>query len=204
VASRPVLDQAFQDVCAKRLASHPNDDIWHLRCARPTQRARLLQALQAGTYSFSPPHLVSLTLPDKLKPELVERWDAQDTVVHKAMAHELGPRCAQAIPRSVTSLRHRGGPKGAVRRVCHHLKHSPGLTRVMPTDTSKGRMAASRLHETSKNSSSHDFTVFTRQAHPKGIWFRAAPWSSTGASRPYSEAVLSGTENIYDIIRLAD
>jgi hypothetical protein len=134
VVSLPVLDQAFQDVCAKRLASHPNDDIWHLRCARPTQRARLLQALLAGTYSFSPPHLVSLTLPDKPRTELVERWDAQDTVVLKAMAHVLGSHCAPAIPRSVTSLRHRRGPKGAARRVCHHLKRSPGLTRILSTD----------------------------------------------------------------------
>ncbi len=50
------------------------------------------------------------------------------------MANVLGPHCAPSVPKSVTSVRHRGGPKGAVRKVCHHLKRSPELTRVMRTD----------------------------------------------------------------------
>jgi retron-type reverse transcriptase len=129
-----VLDQAFHDVCAQRAAAHPDDDIWHLRRAWPAARAALQQALRDGTYTFSPPRLVSLSLPSKPEPELVERWSAQDTLVLKAMAQVLGAHCAPSVPSSVTSLRHRGGPKGAVRKVCHHLRRSPGLTRVLRTD----------------------------------------------------------------------
>jgi hypothetical protein len=132
-----VLDQAFQAVCCQRVDAHPNDDIWLLRRAWPAARAALQQALQDGTYTFSPPRLVTLSLPSKPEPELVERWNAQDTIVLGAMAQVLGPRCAPSVPsvpKSVTSIRHRGGPKGAVRKVCHHLRHSPGLTRVLRTD----------------------------------------------------------------------
>lgn len=53
MASLPVLDQAFRDVYAQRLAARADDDIWHLRRAWPEVRAALQRALWDGAYKPS-------------------------------------------------------------------------------------------------------------------------------------------------------
>lgn len=115
-----LMNESFVWLCKTRCHFPPDADIWHLRFHWQRERARILVALNAGTYRFSAMRLVTTAGGEKRAV-----WDAADALVLRCMTRLL----EQLLPVSVLCehVRGHGGGRASVRQT-----HARTLSRRWP------------------------------------------------------------------------
>ena len=112
LTSNVLLDTAFEHICKTRLHAHHNDDIWSLRQQWERRKTALREGLLDGSYHLSP-----LTVIKVRNGSYVSRWNAEDSVVLKAISMVIGSIVNSETDGTCYHLAGRGGLKAAVRHV---------------------------------------------------------------------------------------
>jgi RNA-directed DNA polymerase len=109
IASEPVLRQAYDWLCERRLDDSPNDDVWDLRWRWEQIRPALQDASRVGVYRIGAVRRFSSG------GETIEVWSALDALVLKATALVLAAHCLPVLSTRCYHIEGRGGAKAAVR-----------------------------------------------------------------------------------------
>ncbi|EAQ9101575.1 hypothetical protein DVZ67_24150 [Salmonella enterica subsp. enterica serovar Saintpaul] len=108
------INDAFVWLCRSRRRFPANADIWHLRFHWASERGRILKALHAGTYRFSPLSLVS-----RADGSQVAVWSSADALVIKCLSLYL--ENILPVSHRCEHLRGHGGGKASVQRTHSRL-----------------------------------------------------------------------------------
>ena len=109
------LESAYTWLCKRRRNYPDHADVWNFCRHGRREIDRLRRELLDGSYRLG---LLSRTTLEN--GEEVDLFSARDALVLKALALVMGSRLS--FSRNCTHLKGNGGGKGAVRRVCRHLK----------------------------------------------------------------------------------
>ena len=112
IASNDILELAFVHICKARKCAHHNDDIWNLRQQWHIKKEELRAKLLEGGYHLSPLSMIKLS-----NGSYVSRWNAEDSVVLKAISMVIGSIVNSETDGTCYHLAGRGGLKAAVRHV---------------------------------------------------------------------------------------
>ena len=116
IANPEIIDEAYQYICtARRNTSHTNS-VWWLRANWPTVKIELINKLRNNEYHFAP------LARHKVKGELINCWEAENTIVLKAITIVLSKVLGVDVLPSCKHLKSNGGLKKTVREVQEKLK----------------------------------------------------------------------------------
>lgn len=106
------LEQAFAWLCHARREASPHHGVWRLRDKWDHVKAQLTEELANRTFRFS-----SVKLTRTATGDLMECWEAQDSLFLKALTLHLQPTLSRKLSPSCYHLQGRGGVKGSIQQI---------------------------------------------------------------------------------------